>query len=336
MWKNKKWLRVALITCLTLASFSFVHEDKILRNVSIMNIDVGGLTSFEAIEKLEENYRQTIDLDKLVCLRYDGNSYYITDKDIDFLPNFAGTVSSANQLGSSGNIWDDLTVWYFTTRYGYHYSLVGKFSTEKMRANIARIIKQFERPAKDAQITIGSDGQIICSAEVPGIVFDEYAIGEQIAAQLSSNNPVALTLTAQTLPANINKSDLQNINKKITELIVPLPDDLRKEKIQILVERLNNNLLFAGKVFSWRNIMFHKEDLILPAEESFIATALLRLARQANLDVLQIAYESNNAEQVAIRNNLFDFRFKNNLQEKIYIFAKLEVNGIRLAIFGVY
>lgn len=336
MWKNKKRLKLALTTCLVLASFCFVHEDKILRNVFIMDIDVGGLTSFEAIEKVKIHYQQNINLNELICLKYNQQIYYITAQDIDFAPNFSGTVASANQLGNSGNIWDDLTVWYYTTSYGYHYSLVGQFSTEKLRANIARIVKQFERSAKNAHLIMNDTNEIICISEKPGIVFDEYAIGEQIASQLNSNKSVEITIKAQTLPANINKSDLQNINRRVAGLTLPLKEGLRKDKINILVERLNNNLLFTGKVFSWRNLIFHKDDLVLPDEESFLATALFQLVQQANLEILQIAYESNDAEQVAIRNNLFDFRFKNNLQEKIYIFAKIEANMLKLFIFGEY
>ena len=95
---------VILLTLLFCTIFALVNmgNDKILKNVSIMGIDVQELTQDEAKKKLNKTVENRFETD--LVFKHGDKVYTLTPKQIEFGYNFDKAINEAYNIGREGNI----------------------------------------------------------------------------------------------------------------------------------------------------------------------------------------------------------------------------------------
>ena len=137
MKKSQKNLLILIIFLMIIMVFSVIFailnfgNEKILNKIKINNIDIGGLTQEEAIEKM--NKWNSEELSKDIEVRYKDFSDTISAQEIELSNNIQEKIKEAYKIGKSGNIIKDNYEILFTNIFGKNLDINIKINENKFQ-----------------------------------------------------------------------------------------------------------------------------------------------------------------------------------------------------------
>ena len=175
----------AVLSCLLLVVFAFVYAGSpgtIARGVTIDGVDVGGLSSTQAFDTLEQRGRAA--LGRPVEFVAAGRAFRLTAADIGLAPDWAAAVSSARREGDGfGPVrgFKRMKLRLFGGDVDVHAS----YRAGALKSELARIAAMVDRPHRDAALVRHGLRPAIVPART-GTVLDRKAASAAIVAALSS------------------------------------------------------------------------------------------------------------------------------------------------------
>lgn len=149
--------------------------NKISNNVSIENIDVSKLTYAEAKNKIENEYNNILENNKLIYT-YNDSEYEINLEDIEFSYLFDESVSQAMNITRNANIFESVKD-YYSLKFGNkkNVELNFEYNSDKLNQKIKEIENNFYRDVKQYSYAI-EDNKIKIKNGISGIkiVYDEF------------------------------------------------------------------------------------------------------------------------------------------------------------------
>ena len=337
------------------------HGRTILDGVYVNGISLGGMTSVEAVEALDEHFQAIADSEfTITCM--DGQEEHVRVGDWGMTWDSLAAVRQALEAGKSGGLlqlYKDQT----DLKKGMLYLEVPySFNMEKVRDSLARRVSSHDNPAQNATIALQSDGSFAVTGEGSnGVVTDEDQTMELIIDQLSDHlgQEMGVTVITRTDTPKVTSGDLMVIKDKLGSFTTDYSSSKpgRKENIRVATEFLNGRVLLPGESLSVSTAIHPRTEengYQMAAQYSSgeseqalgggicqVSTTLYNALIRAELEINERHNHSMVVSYVdwgtdaAIADNSKDLIFTNNLNDPIYIYGRADGDYLTYAIYGV-
>ena len=335
------------------------YRDRFCPGVYVNGIDLGGMTYEEAKSTVEAGI-QAQHADWKVTLTYGSNHADITAADLNFTVDVTGVLNEAMQQGHNGSDeqrYNDM-LQLEQTPYRTSTARPSAGNTQRIDDLLATIKNSIDRPAQDAYYTMDKDNinaPFQFYDEVNGLVLDTAPIREWIFEKLSTMESGTYEIKPESVQPSVRKADLMqrySLRASATTKIHTSSDEYRNNNIRhALCDFVNGYKLAPGETFSFNTVVGYRtaERGFYPAQEivygNYVegygggvcqaSTTLFQAALCANLQIVERRPHSEKVRYTELgldatvylekgsKHNK-DFRFKNNTNGDIYIFATVE------------
>ena len=334
------------------------YRDRFCPGVYVNGIDLGGKTYEEAKTAVEAGI-QAQHADWKVTLTYGTNYADITAADLNFTVDVTGVLNEAMQQGHTGSDEQRYADMLQLEKTPYRASTAKPTgSTQKIDDLLAAIKNSIDRPAQDAYVTpdpenINAPFQFF--DEVYGLTLDTAPIREWIFEKLSTMENGTYAITPAQVEPSIRKANLMHRYtlraSAWTEIHTSSTEDRNNNIRHALHDFVNGYKLAPGEIFSFNNVVGYRtaERGFFPAQEivygNYVegygggvcqaSTTIYQAALCAGLQIVERRPHSEKVRYTELgldatvylekgsKHNK-DFRFKNNTDGDIYIFATVE------------
>lgn len=175
-------LFLALLVVLV-AGFQLVYMGRIFPGVSMAGLDLGGLTTGEAAEKISANV--SFPLSGNIIIQYGDHNWHANPAELGLFMDLQGSAENAFRLGRSGSLAQRLAEQVGALYYQRSASL-DLIQDERITYGfINKIAIEIDDPAREATITVQGTDVIVTDGHV-GRKVDIYATLESVTNQLRS------------------------------------------------------------------------------------------------------------------------------------------------------
>ncbi|HHX73018.1 MAG TPA: hypothetical protein GX701_08875 [Clostridiales bacterium] len=190
---------VLLLIWLGTAVYRVYFFDRIYPGVSVLNIDVGGMTKEEAQAALS-SYSANFYSGKQIILEYDSVRLPLTAKDISLALDSAVAADQAYAYGRTGG---------FLTRYKQSISAPGKpiaavdaaYDRNKVEAKVAEFAELVNTPHKNYGYKLDDKGLTVYAGQ-QGVTVNQRELLGQVTAMLDEGQFGVITVTPEITPAD--------------------------------------------------------------------------------------------------------------------------------------
>ncbi len=334
------------------------YRDRFCPGVYVNGIDLGGKTYEEAKTAVEAGI-QAQHADWKVTLTYGENHADITAADLNFTVDVTGVLNEAMQQGHTGSDEQRYADMLQLEQTPYRASTAKPSgSTQKIDDLLAAIKNSIDRPAQDAYATLDPENinaPFQFFDEVYGLTLDTEPIRKWIFEKLSTMENGTYAITPAQVEPSIRKADLMHRYtlraSAWTEIHTSSTEDRNNNIRHALHDFVNGYKLAPGETFSFNSVVGYRtaERGFFPAQEivygNYVegygggvcqaSTTIYQAALCAGLQIVERRPHSEKVRYTELgldatvylekgsKHNK-DFRFKNNTDGDIYIFATVE------------
>lgn len=348
----------ALLIFMAVSVNSAVENDKILKNVFIDRVNVGGMTTKEAQDVLEEHLGQVEQ--KKITLKADQKMVKVPVKDMGIMFEDEKAVKEAYQVGRDGNVVSK----YFTIKKLKKETLTVKMDARITKAQAQKVLKEKEKAlivkTKNASLT-RKNGKFEIVDEVEGkeIIYDKSiaAMQEAIAEKWKKDDFTIAVSVAKEEP-KYKADDLKDVKDVLGTYATSYGSSgySRSRNVENGCARINGTMLYPGQTLSvYEKVTpfdaahgYYKAGSYSGGEvvETYgggicqVSTTLYNAVLRSELKVTERSNHSMVvgyvplAADAAIAGTHKDLKFKNNTKTPIYIEGEAGGGMIRFTIYG--
>lgn len=245
-----------VIALVILNYINITYQDKILPNVYISGVNVGGLTKEEALEKI----KVLAPINRDITLSSTTKNYVFNSNYFKFEYDMQDTVNNAFLLGRGSDIvsnsLEKLKSLYTTKKLTFSY----EFDNSLIDLEISRIVGEERVGGNDAHfIVIYGDLRII--EEKEGISVDYEKLKSNLDSKLSGNKDVVVEIPFKVRKPEITKEDLIAIEPEVREKF------FKNFKLTFFEKQ---RTLFPKEVFSLIKIRKNKDGIYYDLNEELL------------------------------------------------------------------
>lgn len=327
------------------------------KDITVAGVSIGGMGEKEATERLTQLVEKLYATPLL--LTYQGKDYFLNKQNVQVTYDIPGTVQQATRVSQEMSGFIGAWKRWNGTAPSPDVLLQVTFNRERASSFIEELGRNINRPARE--ITGKVDGnRIVLQAAQEGVLVDTEKTLDGLIAELQSFQH------AYRVPVAVKKE-----NPKLTKAIVQKVDTLLTEQkqavntlvpeqlvnIQKAVQMLNGTILLPGDTFSFNAKAgpFSFDKGYTPVETglyessnpdglaggaSQVSSVLYTAAIKSGFPVIERhAHLYRNTYAPAgldafVDGKDIDLRFVNDGKDPVYIYATVQNNELRLALFG--
>ena len=337
----------------------YVNIDTIYPGVTIQGMDVGGLSREEAEQKLDDYLAELSD--KTVTLQVGEKKKSFPLKKMGLTCVNTDAVEQAERFGKEGNIVKRVLEVQALAARGRNIPLEFSVDQKKTEKIVKKKGKSFETKKKDAQLS-RKDGKFVIEDEVDGISIDFKANAQKLAEMVESadwdQQNVTLAMDYETDPAEHTAEELSVVQDQLGTFTTSYSDSSEGRCVNVEngARLINGTLLYPGDSMSvYDKVAPFDADNGYRLAGSYengttvqtygggicqVSTTLYNAVLRAELEVTERQNHSMTvhyvelSEDAAIAGTEKDLKFKNNLDNPIYIEGKTDGSNITFTIYG--
>lgn len=280
MKKSQKNLLILIIFLVIIMVFSVIFailnfgNEKILNKIKINNIDIGGLTQEEAIEKM--NKWNSEELSKDIEVRYKDFSDTISAQEIELSNNIQEKIKEAYKIGKSGNIIKDNYEILFTNIFGKNLDIDIKINENKFQKIAEEIEGKLPNVMVENSYYLEENNLIIKKGKI-GVVINKEELKKEIKNKVKlTGDKIIQIVCEEKSPQNI---DLQ----KIYEEIYKKPENAYiEENEEMQVHPEVNGVDFAISIEEAKELLKQdQQEYIIPIKITEPEITLMELGKEA-------------------------------------------------------
>lgn len=335
---------------------TIVSGDRIHSNITINEINVGGLTVEEAEKHLQEKLEPVIESTS-IPVRFRDKVWKIGYREIKFQYDYSDAVTKAFDIGHKGNYIKRVGDVIRTQLERKDIKLNFSYDSQQIGNKLAAISKEIEQEAKDATIMLKKEGFVITD-EVEGRIVDVSKSYDLIKHQVENLGNAEIELAVEITQPQIKRADLQNIKDKLGEYSTRFnaADADRTHNIKIAAQSASHVLVKPGEVFSLDKVTGprlakygYKEANVIINNELVpgigggvcqVSSTLYNAALLSNMKIVERKSHSLPSSYVplgrdaTIADNYIDFKFENTTGYPIYIYGEVSGSWVKFSIYG--
>lgn len=322
--------------------------------VNVAGIEVGGLSTVEAAEKLEHSLPSLNE--SILEIQDEDKSLSIKLSDIDAKYDYQSTALSAFKCGRNDKDAIQLTSLLKLRAGPVDVPAKLVFSEDKLAAIIQTLKTNWDIPPKNANLSLSNE-RVEITDERAGYRLDFDKTLEQVRLALSGGK-LQVQAASQLLEPDVKAADLSTIDALLAEYatIFDENDSNRCHNIALASAAINGSLINPGETFSLNQRLgprvaekgylmapvFIQSQLALDYGGGIcqVASTLYNAALLADLDIVEryahpfpVNYVSPGRD-ATIAGDYLDLKFLNNTGAPIYISSVIKEGTLIISIFG--
>lgn len=344
----------------TLAAFGCFHagEGRILKGVSIVGVDVGGLTRAEAEERL---WRFVADIVmRPVTLRYGTQAWRLDPQSLGIGALVEAAVTKAYSVGRVGSLVARLRERYRVSRSGESIPLDVVVDEEKFRIFLFGLSMEINREARDAFLVIDPDDTVRVVEARDGRWLNTANSVERVKDALFRKEGREVALDVRVIRPRIPTERIRSMG--IKELLGSYEtrfdpgDDDRTYNIRIGADAVDGYIIPPGKVFSFNAVVgprsqeygYREAPVIINSElisgigggVCQVSSTLYNVALLSGLEIVARANHSlapgyvPPGRDATVAYNYIDLKIKNTTGSHILIRAWVREDRLLVKLFG--
>lgn len=368
--KKQKSLKKICIVLLIIFSLIIIGEsinlllnrDKIFKGVAASGVDLGGLKREEVRQVLTPVMVEIINSPRTLTFEEEKFTF-IPVEDLGAKVDLNQEINRLYQIARSGNIFTRIKERIIAQRRGYQLDLTVKFDDQKMKILEDKIAELVERAPIDAYL----ENNYIRESQ-NGIKVNFKELQARIITSLNSYKKEEhyLEIPVEIIPPRYSTKDLLEelgIAQEISNYSTVLNnrDGNTIFNIKLASEKINGRVIKPGEIFSFNQLVgpAEKEDGFkegtIIANGKFVkgygggvcqvSSTLYNSVLLANLMILERYNHSVYGDattyvplgrDAAVFYGYKDLKFRNNLSDKIVVFAQVAGEMLTVSIYGNY
>ncbi len=339
------------------ADQAILHDARILPNVHVAYIDVGGLTLEEAEARLLEATRATAGLP--VMLTDQAEVWFISPEKIDFTVDVKQSVTNSLAFGRGS---DFLQRWHDRLAAREHQLYLPvhvSFDKTKLTHILTDMAPVTDRQPRDASLLVlVKSKNIALIPAIEGRKLDTQRSATEAFAQPQMQLAFVIDLKFNIQTPKLTDANFAGINTMLAQYSTQFKpwDYDRNANLQLATQRIHGTVLKPGEVFSYNNIVGNRtqqqgfrmapvilDGKLVPDWGGGVCQVSSTLYNSALLANLEIVDRSNHGRAIGyvplgfdatVVDGQIDFKFKNNLSRPIMLHAIITDNELFFAVLG--
>lgn len=328
------------------------QSQEIVKSVSVNDINLGGMTKDDAKSALEEYASAT--LNRVLTVKIGSKIYKKTYEELGYEFSINDTVQEAYSYGRSGNKIEDAKDIYGLNENNINLSK--NINKKKTLAFVKELKSNVDKKPVNAKIYKSGTGLAVTSSSKGYVLDQEYACNTILNA--INNQKTEVYLNVQTEMPDYSTESLSKINKKLSSFATKFNPGKKERSTNLAVacKKINGTVLMPGETFSFngvvgpRNakngfknaIIFNngqeEEGMgggICQVSSTIFNTALLGgfQINSRRCHSLKVAYVPLGRDAM-VSYGSSDFKFTNNTNNAVVIFAGISGNTLTTEIWG--
>jgi vancomycin resistance protein YoaR len=334
-----------------------LHDQRILPNVHVAYVNIGGLNFKEAKAKLNEAVQSAAKLPVLVTDQIE--IWPISPEQIGLAVDVDKSVSASYSIGRGDGFWQRWKDRLSSRDQSLYLPVRIKFDQNKLTHVLEKLSPKIYRQPRDASLLVLFKSKSV--ALIPAVEGRKLNIGQTVEQALSKPQMqfyVVIDLKFNIQSPKIIDSHYAGINSMLSSYSTPFKswDYDRNANLRLATQRIHGTILKPGAVFSYNEKVgqrtqqqgFRMAPVILDGKlvpdwgggVCQVSSTLYNSALLANLDIVD---RSNHGRAIGyvplgfdatVVDGLIDFKFKNNLSKPIMIYSALTENELFFAVLG--
>lgn len=339
------------------ADQAILHDTRILPNVHVAYIDVGGLTREEAESRLEKAARTAAGIP--VMLTDQVAVWFVSPEKIDFAIDVKKSVTNSLAYGRSNGFfqrWNDRLAAREHKQYLPVHMSVDKTKLEQVLRELAPTTDRQPRDA--ALLVLVKSKNIALIPAIEGRKLDIQRTATEAFGQPQMQLASVIDLKFNLQTPKLTDASFAGINTMLAQYSTHFKpwDYDRNANLQLATQRIHGTVLKPGEVFSYNNIVGNRtqqqgfrmapvilDGKLVPDWGGGVCQVSSTLYNSALLANLEIVDRSNHGRAIGyvplgfdatVVDGQIDFKFKNNLSRPIMLHATITDNELFFAILG--
>lgn len=250
----KKCIMIAIFMMIILSSMGMnkiESNELIFDNIIIEDVNVGGLTKKEAINKLNKYYRT-----KDIKVRFNQKIWTIKTDNIQLDYHIDDSVNMAyNYTRSDNKIENIKRKIKLKASNPYKLKLKATYKEDKLSEEVCRICELININYKDAVFQVLDSGEMRISKSQLGRVVDISLFKEYIYDMINNKKIGEIALPVRTVYPKITTKDVESINCVLGEFSTSFNNDTsRGSNIHVAGQDSSNILIMPNEIYSYNKV----------------------------------------------------------------------------------
>lgn len=337
---------------------AIVNSTTFLEGVTVEGIDIGGKTMSEA-EALLTEVIESKKLTGTLPLAYGETSYTFDLSNVAITTNLSDVLAQAYQLARSGSVEEVLAEAEDIRTNGKAFTLTIQYDFSSISSQVSALALEFDQPAQNATFgEIDKENHTVSVIDaVDGIEINQEALVSTITTALMNGDfstPIQIPVTET--PATLVKEQMSLISTS-AETSFSGSTSNRKYNIRKGADMINGTVLAPGETFSTNAVLgtrtlangWKMANAYVggTTEEQAgggvcqLSSTLYNAVVKADLEIVSrrnhsmpVSYMSKGLDAtINSVGNIIDFKFKNNTQTDVIIFAWTSGNTVYFKVY---
>lgn len=238
---------IFFITFFTMGMNKFENK-QIYKNITIQNINVGGMKYKEALDEINKLYKV-----KPFNIIYEDRIWTINPQDIELSYNEDKAIEKAYKYtNTDNNIENTKRKFKLYLKEGYNINLEATYNEVKLSNIIQNICKEIDIDKIEANFEIKGYGEIVRTPSKEGKVVDYINLKENIYSMIVNKNVADLDLPVNIIYPTITTEDVNSINTVLGQFSTSFSENGgRGINIHVAGNSTSNKLIMPGDIFSY-------------------------------------------------------------------------------------
>ncbi len=326
------------------------------KGIMIENLDISRLDREEAKKRAVEYINDEF-VNQTITLKYNDLQWIFSLSDIDYSFNIEETLNEAYGLGRNGSIFQRLSNIINIRREKRQLLIKTNYNSNKIRKFLEGVKKSIDCEPKNAIINY-KDGNISFEMEKKGQKLDIEDNLLKLEKKFDKKEFEPFELNVESIEPVISYNDIKEINGELSVFSTRFDSskENRSYNIALACSKINNTLLMPGNEFSMDKTLesrtlangYKKAPVIINGEFvdgigggiCQVTTTLYNAVLLSRLKVVDRTHHSwplgyvSAGRDATISEGSIDFKFKNDRNYPIVLFASVSGNNITINILG--
>jgi vancomycin resistance protein YoaR len=193
------------------------YQSRIYPNVTVLGVNVGGLSLPEAKQALEDHIRPFYETP--ILLTFEDRTWGVTGEDLGLTLNFDASLQQAYRIGRTRDMVANMQTIQAVLQQGADIPVSMVIDERKAQASVARLASVIDRPAVDPRLqTTGTSLWVLPGQEGRMLLVDEtVARIREVLPQLVAKQPV--TVATKSMKMRVTDQSIKEAQARFYQLI---------------------------------------------------------------------------------------------------------------------
>ena len=192
-------------------------QDRVYPNISILGVNIGGLSKTEATQALVDHLKPFRDTP--IVLSYEGRNWNVSGTELGMDISYLDSIDQAFTIGRSRDMLTNMETIWQVMKSGLEIPVTVVVDERKTQESVARLVPVIDRPAQDPAVVLnGTTLRFVGGAVGRMVLIDEtVARIREVLPLMAKQQPV--TVATRELPMNITQAAKDAAQQRMTALV---------------------------------------------------------------------------------------------------------------------